>query len=513
VEPRLPEGPRPLTERQLEVARLVAGGLTNVEIGERLGISLDGAKYHVSELLTRLDLERREQIAEWVAGERARTRRRGWMLTAVAGAALATAAVAVGGVLLLSSGRADTSLLAATPEVAPSLAAVQGEPTAQPPRTQQVPISLGDLTNEELLDLLYRPLAWNDPLRVNRVPPRSLDQALAERAIYQDGYQFEGAPPAAFDRSKLGTTECIDVRADGAAGQSGDWVLRLVPAFRGSFADAGRYELELMPIDPSVLLTLSGVALAELVTDTPRPDSAVPLRIRAVQTEHWTATHVFELWTSQPVDGAGVVKTRFDSPRAGRWLAIVTAGPLWGCFFVSTECDADGWPATRADVQPVLPYVAPPAGRVAPAPRGHPAVTGSDDRVCVDVGPPSVRSGEIAAAGLLETWADWPVNARSYGAVDWMGLHPESTSLTVRAFVDGDEAGPLHTFEAVDAAEFSRAWYGGLVPGVDRPSDIYRTSFLLPVAGRWTVLAMILPVNWGCFVLDAGTSQPISVWN
>ncbi len=51
------------------MARLVAEGRTNPEIADALGVSLAGAKYHVSELLGRLGLERREEIADWYRRE------------------------------------------------------------------------------------------------------------------------------------------------------------------------------------------------------------------------------------------------------------------------------------------------------------------------------------------------------------------------------------------------------------------------------------------------------------
>lgn len=62
-------GREPITERQLEVARLVAAGYTNERIARELGISHDGAKYHVSELLGRLGFSRREEIAAWYRTE------------------------------------------------------------------------------------------------------------------------------------------------------------------------------------------------------------------------------------------------------------------------------------------------------------------------------------------------------------------------------------------------------------------------------------------------------------
>ncbi len=65
MEPQLPKRPPEITDRQLDVARLVAEGRTNPQIAADLDITLDGAKYHVTQLLTRLDLERREEIVEW----------------------------------------------------------------------------------------------------------------------------------------------------------------------------------------------------------------------------------------------------------------------------------------------------------------------------------------------------------------------------------------------------------------------------------------------------------------
>jgi len=67
---RLPE----VTPRQREVARLVARGFTNPQIAEELGITLDGAKYHVTELLSRLGMYSRAEIAEWYQDEERRRR-------------------------------------------------------------------------------------------------------------------------------------------------------------------------------------------------------------------------------------------------------------------------------------------------------------------------------------------------------------------------------------------------------------------------------------------------------
>jgi len=52
-----------LTEREIEVLRLVAEGLTNQEIAERLIISTRTVKAHVSHILAKLNLSDRTQAA------------------------------------------------------------------------------------------------------------------------------------------------------------------------------------------------------------------------------------------------------------------------------------------------------------------------------------------------------------------------------------------------------------------------------------------------------------------
>jgi LuxR family maltose regulon positive regulatory protein len=50
-----------LTQRELEVLRLVAQGLSNKEIGERLFLSLSTVKGHNQEIFEKLHVQRRTE--------------------------------------------------------------------------------------------------------------------------------------------------------------------------------------------------------------------------------------------------------------------------------------------------------------------------------------------------------------------------------------------------------------------------------------------------------------------
>ncbi len=57
-----------LTPRQEEILALIASGSTNNQIAEHLGITLDGAKWHVSEIIAKLGVESREEaVNAWRA--------------------------------------------------------------------------------------------------------------------------------------------------------------------------------------------------------------------------------------------------------------------------------------------------------------------------------------------------------------------------------------------------------------------------------------------------------------
>jgi DNA-binding CsgD family transcriptional regulator len=57
--------PTSLTPRQTEVAALVADGLTNRELAERLGITERSAESHLERIRLRLGFRSRSQVAAW----------------------------------------------------------------------------------------------------------------------------------------------------------------------------------------------------------------------------------------------------------------------------------------------------------------------------------------------------------------------------------------------------------------------------------------------------------------
>jgi DNA-binding CsgD family transcriptional regulator len=60
-----PPYPDVLTPREWEVLTLLRDGLTNKQIAARLGITERGAKYHVSEILSKLGMSGRDEAVGW----------------------------------------------------------------------------------------------------------------------------------------------------------------------------------------------------------------------------------------------------------------------------------------------------------------------------------------------------------------------------------------------------------------------------------------------------------------
>lgn len=125
-----PPHPELLTPRQQEVLELLRQGLSNQEIAERLGIGVFTARYHVSEILARLDVESRREAAQWQPEPEPALRRRAFFgvaipaffldksplevamkiggIAAIAGTTVALALLAIG-VTLTSSSQEDAA--------------------------------------------------------------------------------------------------------------------------------------------------------------------------------------------------------------------------------------------------------------------------------------------------------------------------------------------------------------------------------------------------------------------
>src|SRR5690606_18881804 len=95
------------TPRQRQVLDLLAKRRTNGEIAEALGISLDGAKWHVSEVMTKLGTSSRDEAAEYWRAYNRLPLRFSRMVRAIVGGlaipkvAVGAMAVAVAGIALL----------------------------------------------------------------------------------------------------------------------------------------------------------------------------------------------------------------------------------------------------------------------------------------------------------------------------------------------------------------------------------------------------------------------------
>lgn len=60
-----------LTPSERRVLDLIGEGLSNREIGERLGVAEKTVKNHITALLSKMGLQRRTQVAAWVASQKA----------------------------------------------------------------------------------------------------------------------------------------------------------------------------------------------------------------------------------------------------------------------------------------------------------------------------------------------------------------------------------------------------------------------------------------------------------
>jgi DNA-binding CsgD family transcriptional regulator len=91
------------TRRQRQVLNLITLGKTNTEIAGALGLSLAGAKWHVAEILSKLQAGSREEAAEYWRHHNGLTPRFGRIFTGMATASLAKWVAVSAGVSLVSA--------------------------------------------------------------------------------------------------------------------------------------------------------------------------------------------------------------------------------------------------------------------------------------------------------------------------------------------------------------------------------------------------------------------------
>lgn len=119
------------TSRQRQVLDLLVRGMTNAEMAEVLGISLAGAKWHVSEVITKLGVDSREEAAEYWRvhnGLRPRFTRLlralllhgTWLKAGAATAAVAAASAAAVFAIVLLHETGDETRSADSPAVTPT---------------------------------------------------------------------------------------------------------------------------------------------------------------------------------------------------------------------------------------------------------------------------------------------------------------------------------------------------------------------------------------------------------
>src|SRR5258708_3338875 len=134
-----PRHPDVLTPREWEVLALLREGLTNEQIAERLGVTLHAARYHVSEILSKLGVATREQAAAWQpdrvrAGPRWSIAFQIW-LTAAAAVTLIAVGVLAWGVARNSGDDAQAGVITSPSSSATPLLSEPSTPTQIPAET------------------------------------------------------------------------------------------------------------------------------------------------------------------------------------------------------------------------------------------------------------------------------------------------------------------------------------------------------------------------------------------
>ncbi len=181
-----------LTARQEDVLRLMAEGATNGQIAERLGLSLEGAKWHIREIFGRLGVDSREEaVAAWHGGRRAR--RLGWLAPLPLAGGLAATLVVAAGAVALAWGRSEDDRGAVAPgtdSTASASVAATVDLVAKAPRITPTPLRAQPPLKEAARGDNWRLLMADDG---QGVPP-------ASEMVLAVGYQTQPGRVDVLDR-------------------------------------------------------------------------------------------------------------------------------------------------------------------------------------------------------------------------------------------------------------------------------------------------------------------------
>ncbi|HXH21824.1 MAG TPA: LuxR C-terminal-related transcriptional regulator [Dehalococcoidia bacterium] len=204
-----PRHPDILTPRQWQVLELLRQGLTNEQIARRLGLTLDGAKYHVSEIITKLGVSSREQAAAWTPEREARRLGALAPLTLLFRKATpgAAAKVAAGAGALVVVGAALLLALALLLDLGPQESGPTGEPG-----------SLGKLAYIRNGDLWVMSLPGGRPVRLTtngqmsypRWSPSGEWLLAGETVVRADGGRRRAAPGCVAWSPVADELACVD---------------------------------------------------------------------------------------------------------------------------------------------------------------------------------------------------------------------------------------------------------------------------------------------------------------
>lgn len=209
-----------LTDRQQEVLTLIAKGRTNPEIAAELGITLDGAKWHVREILSKLGVDSRDEAAAYWRQHRMPGRRLARAMRGLTGPSLkwAVAAGASAGVLAvfivvvvaLSGGESPQGSVVPT-ETGTASPTAAVTPTSGPSPTGAPP------TPSASPDLIMLPGMFVEP-RPTRVP----DIELTAPPEPDPTFEWDGESTMIYDRQ---TGRLIDLGPGEPAAFSpdGEW--------------------------------------------------------------------------------------------------------------------------------------------------------------------------------------------------------------------------------------------------------------------------------------------------